>query len=65
VGLDVISTGMGDIKQQLALRLPEDMLEQVDERAKNLGISRNQWFENMTGWVLVNTHTVEARGGKP
>jgi predicted HicB family RNase H-like nuclease len=50
-------------KTQFNLRLPDDMLEQVDERAKALGISRNQWYENMTRWVLANTYTIEQRPG--
>lgn len=41
------------------LRLPQELLDQVDERAKNLRISRNQWYENMTRWVLVHTYTTE------
>jgi predicted HicB family RNase H-like nuclease len=52
-------------KTQFALRLPDDVLEQVDARAKHLGISRNQWFENMARWVLAHTYTIEERGGKP
>jgi predicted HicB family RNase H-like nuclease len=47
------------------LRLPADVVEQVDARAKNLGYSRNQWFENMTRWVLESTYTIEQRGGRP
>lgn len=56
---------MSDTKIPFNLRLPKDMLDEVDRRADALGMSRNQWFANMTGWVLANTHTVEARGGKP
>ena len=44
------------------LRLPSDLMLEVDRRAENLGISRNQWYENMTRWVLVNTYTIEQRG---
>jgi len=47
------------------LRLPPGLVKDVDERAKNLGISRNQWFENMTEWVLANTYTIQRRGGRP
>ena len=54
-----------DGKQQIALRLDAELLKQVDERAQALGLSRNQWFENMTRWVLANTQTVEDRGGQP
>jgi metal-responsive CopG/Arc/MetJ family transcriptional regulator len=48
----------------IALRLPEDLLPGVDERAKALGISRNQWFENMTRWVLDNTVTIQEHDAK-
>jgi predicted HicB family RNase H-like nuclease len=51
----------GDITQQIVLRLPKVMVQAVDRRAKNLGLSRNQWYENMTRWVLKNTVTVEKR----
>jgi metal-responsive CopG/Arc/MetJ family transcriptional regulator len=47
------------------VRLPKDLLAQVDDRAENLSISRNQWYENMTRWVLANTYIIEERGGKP
>lgn len=50
---------------QCNLRLPEDLLAQVDARREKLGISRNQWFENMTSWCLENTVTIKERGGKP
>jgi predicted HicB family RNase H-like nuclease len=57
---------MADItKTQFVLRLPEGVVEQVDARAEALQISRNQWYENMTRWVLENTHTIKQRGGKP
>jgi len=57
---------MTDIeKTQLALRLPKVLLDQVDERAAQRGISRNEWFINMTNWVLDNTYTIEKRGGTP
>lgn len=34
------------------LRLPAEMVEAVDARAKKRGISRNEWYERMTQWVL-------------
>jgi hypothetical protein len=52
---EVIS--VGDITKQVSLRLPAHQLNEVDERAEALGISRNQWFENMLDWVLLNTYT--------
>jgi metal-responsive CopG/Arc/MetJ family transcriptional regulator len=45
-------------KTMVSMRLPEDLVTQVDERAGQLGISRSQWFENMTRWVLDHTETV-------
>ena len=51
-------TDESDIKQ-FALRMPTDLLAQVDERAKVRSISRNTWFENMVRWVLVNTYTTD------
>lgn len=58
-------------KTQMALRLPTHLVAQVDQRAEALGISRNQWYENMTDWVLSNTYTTPealeraAMKGKP
>ena len=43
------------------VRLPEDLLAEVDRRRDALGISRNQWYENMTRWVLANTETIQKR----
>ena len=46
---------MSDItKKVFVVRLPEDLLKVVDERAKARGISRNEWFTRMTKWVLAN-----------
>ena len=52
-------------KTMVSLRLSNELLEQVDQRAANLGINRSQWFTNMTTWCLENTHTIEQRGGTP
>lgn len=52
---------MSDTKVPFNLRLPEDMLKQVDERAQKLEMSRNEWFTNMTRWCLANTKTIESR----
>lgn len=57
--------GSSDTKIPFNLRLSKDLLTQVDERAEALGLSRNQWYENMTRWVLANTATIKERGGKP
>jgi metal-responsive CopG/Arc/MetJ family transcriptional regulator len=45
----------------VSFRLPDELLAEVDRRAKNLGLTRSQWYENMTRWVLVQTYT---KGGK-
>jgi predicted HicB family RNase H-like nuclease len=45
---------MTDIKKSILLRLPEDLVKKADARAKERGMSRNQWFENMTKWVVEN-----------
>ena len=53
---------MADItRTQFVLRLPQDMLTEVDRRREALGLSRNQWYENMTRWVLINTETIATR----
>jgi hypothetical protein len=56
---------MSDITKQVALRLPSDLISLIDARAEALGISRNQWFENMARWVLANTHTIIKRSDTP
>lgn len=48
-------------KVQIALRLPAGLVEGIDVRAKELGLSRNQWMENMTEWVLINSQLVDTR----
>ena len=49
----------------ISMRLPTELVAQLDARAKNRGINRTEWFENMTRWVLENTYTIEQRGGRP
>lgn len=48
-------------RTQVPLRLDSALLPEIDARAKALGISRNQWFENMARWCLDNTVTIERR----
>lgn len=55
---------MSDTKTAFNLRLPKELLEQVDDRAEAVGISRNQWFESMTRWVLANTYNTHLDTGK-
>jgi metal-responsive CopG/Arc/MetJ family transcriptional regulator len=46
-------------RMAVSMRLPKDLVGKVDGRAADLGISRSQWFENMTTWVLEHTKTIE------
>jgi hypothetical protein len=44
-------------KTQIALRIDPELLAQIDARialmkSKGKNLSRNQWFENMTRWVV-------------
>lgn len=44
-------------KYKIALRIDPELVEEIDARielmrAKGKTISRNQWFENMTRWVV-------------
>jgi predicted HicB family RNase H-like nuclease len=48
-------------KTPFNVRMDPDMLAQVDERAQELGVSRNEWLNNMTRWCLRNTYTIEQR----
>lgn len=38
--------------QQVALRLPADLVIAIDERAKSVGLSRNEWIVKATTWVI-------------
>jgi len=49
-------------RTQIALRIPAPLMVEVDARAEALGISRNQWFENMARWCIANTATVTSKG---
>ena len=48
---------MTEKRSMISMRLPDELMEQVDARAKNLGTNRTQWFENMLAFVMVNTYT--------
>lgn len=52
---------MSDIKQ-FALRLPSELVAQVDRRAKAKGKSRNQWFEEIAkaAVMMEGEHALEA-----
>lgn len=52
-------------KTMVSIRLPNELLEQIDARAERLGINRTKWFENMTRWVLTHTELIQRRGEKP
>lgn len=38
--------------KQFATRFPEALLERIDARAKDVGLSRNAWMEKAIDWVL-------------
>jgi hypothetical protein len=41
-------------KQQIAVRLDEGLLKEIDARAKEVGLSRNEWIEKSSKWVIHN-----------
>lgn len=41
-------------KKQAALRFDEDLLAAIDRRAKDVGLSRNEWIERCTRWTIHN-----------
>lgn len=47
---------MGESKEptpkQFAVRFPEPLLDRIDTRAKDVGLSRNAWLEKAVDWVL-------------
>lgn len=48
-------------KTMVSFRLPDELLNQIDDRAGKLGINRSKWFENMARWVLKHTELIEPR----
>lgn len=43
--------------QQFTARLPIDLIERMDDRAKSVRLSRNAWIEQALDWVLTNLPT--------
>jgi predicted HicB family RNase H-like nuclease len=38
--------------KQHALRLPDDIAEAIDKRAKSVGLSRNAWITKALAWAV-------------
>lgn len=45
--------GMADEKQ-ITLRVPSDVLDGIDARAKQVGLSRQQWIVRCARWAIHN-----------
>lgn len=48
---------MSDTKKAFNVRLDGPLLDAIDRRAKDVGLSRNEWIERCTRWVI---HTLPA-----
>lgn len=52
---------MADSTRQHSLRVPPDLMDEIDVRAKSVGLSRNEWIVRAMRWALaqpVRTTTV-------
>lgn len=38
--------------RQHALRIPDELMIRIDERASSVGLSRNEWLVRAIGWAL-------------
>ena len=50
--------------RQIQVRLPEDLLERIDQRAKHVQMSRNAWLVKALAWAVeqpVRAVTVQVR----
>jgi hypothetical protein len=56
-----MSDSTRDSTRQVPLRLPNNLVDQIDTRREPLGISRNEWITNMITWCLANTQTITDR----
>lgn len=48
--------------RQVMTRLPDDLVERIDERAASVGLSRNAWLVKALTWAVeqpVQTRTVK------
>lgn len=52
---------MIDMTKQVALRLPDDLLDRIDARAAKIGISRNAWLVRALGWAEGQPITTRTR----
>lgn len=41
-------------KAQTNIRIDRDVLDGIDKRAKEVGLSRNEWIERCSRWALHN-----------
>lgn len=55
------NTDSGPTRNEVKLRLPANLIAGIDERREVLGISRNQWIENMVHWALDHTVLIQQR----
>lgn len=39
---------------QVAIRFPDDLVAAIDARAKQVGLSRNEWIVRCCGWLVDN-----------
>jgi hypothetical protein len=57
---------MSDItKKAIIVRLPEEYVTLIDIRAKERGISRNEWFTRMAKYGLFERDKVQQPSEKP
>jgi predicted transcriptional regulator len=50
--------------QQVTARLPDDLIERIDQRAASVGLSRNAWLVKALTWAVeqpIRTQTVKER----
>lgn len=51
---------MSDMKQ-VALRLPDDLADKIDERVELVGVSRNEWLIRALRWAVEQPITKRVR----
>ncbi len=51
---------MTDMKQ-IALRIPDDLAEQIDKRVDKVGVSRNEWLVRALRWAVEQPVTTRKR----
>lgn len=53
---------MATSRAQIMLRLPLELLAQIDEQAQAAGLSRNEWYIRMTKWALEHASDTDTKG---